>query len=51
MKARSPGLEKILDAYGAAKLAGLENIRLGNIGIFAKTDQDFVRLEEEIGKF
>ena len=51
MKVRSPYLQEMLDAYEAVNLAGLENIRLGNIGIFAKTDRDLVKLEKEIGKF
>lgn len=37
----SPNLEQMVSAYEAAKAAGLRNVRLGNIGIFVKTEEDF----------
>lgn len=40
----SPKLKQMMEAYYAAKDAGLKNIRLGNIGVFAKTERDYERL-------
>ncbi|MDI6806769.1 MAG: radical SAM protein [Candidatus Aenigmarchaeota archaeon] len=37
----SPNLEQMLEAYGAAKQAGLKNIRLGNIGRFIRSKEDY----------
>lgn len=36
----------MLEAYQSAKEAGLKNVRLGNIGIFARTDEEFRLLLE-----
>lgn len=37
---RSPTLEEMLDAYQSVKEVGLKNIRLGNIGVFVKTQKE-----------
>lgn len=42
----SPNLHQMIDAYSAAKESGLKNIRLGNIGIFVKTEEDFKTISE-----
>ena len=40
MDYRSPTVVEMVDAYEAAKATGLHNIRLGNVGLFAKTERD-----------
>jgi pyruvate-formate lyase-activating enzyme len=37
---RSPTAEEMVDAYQKAKSAGLKNIRLGNLGVFIRTEED-----------
>lgn len=37
----SPNLYQMLDAYRAAKDAGLKNVRLGNIGHFINSEKDY----------
>ncbi len=39
-----PTLEKMLSAYEAATAAGLKHVRLGNLGVFIKTEQDYEKL-------
>ena len=39
-----PTLEQMVSAYEAARAAGLRQVRLGNLGVFAKTEQDYQRL-------
>jgi len=46
---RSPELSEMIDAYLAVKSIGLKNVRLGNTGIFAKTDEEYHILEEMLG--
>ncbi|MHA2244529.1 MAG: radical SAM protein [Candidatus Hodarchaeales archaeon] len=36
---RSPTFDEMMTSYGVFKEEGLENLRLGNIGVFAKTDE------------
>ncbi len=36
MTVRSPTLEEMADAYDAAKRAGLQNVRMGNLGVVSK---------------
>ena len=38
---------QMLEAYQAVKEVGLKNVRLGNIGIFVKTDEDYEALLKE----
>jgi len=46
---RSATVEEMVGAYQRAKTAGLENIRLGNMAVFASTDADRAFLEANIG--
>ncbi len=46
--ARTPTVEDIVRAYENAKAAGLTSIRLGNLGVFAKTVEDYRYLEEYV---
>jgi ABC-type sugar transport system substrate-binding protein len=45
----APNTEMMLAAYAAARNAGLTNIRLGNIGIFARTEPELRRVYEATG--
>ncbi|MGQ9630552.1 MAG: radical SAM protein [bacterium] len=47
---RSPTLREMLRAHDRAKSAGLRNIRLGNIGIFAKTYEDYELVKAHTGR-
>ncbi len=47
---RSPTVSEMLAAHQAAARAGLRNIRLGNLGIFAKTAKDQERVLAAIGR-
>ncbi len=38
---RSPDLNEMLGAYKAVKETGLKNVRLGNIGIFVKNEEEY----------
>lgn len=40
----SPNLDQMLEAYKAARGAGLENVRLGNLGVFVKSDAEWEKL-------
>lgn len=40
----SPNLCQMLEAYHASKEAGLRNVKLGNIGIFVRTDEELETL-------
>ncbi len=42
--APSPDFQQMIEAYYAVKDAGLKNIKLGNIGMFAKTEIDYETL-------
>jgi molybdenum cofactor biosynthesis enzyme MoaA len=49
MKAhRSPTVEQMVAAYQKSKAAGLKNIRLGNLGVFLKTEDDQRYLMENV---
>jgi len=37
---RTPGFEEMMEAHAAAVEIGLKNVRLGNIGVFAKTQAE-----------
>jgi pyruvate-formate lyase-activating enzyme len=47
---RPATVEEMVRAYEAAKTAGLTAIRLGNLGVFAKTKEDFLFLEAHVDK-
>ena len=44
----SPTLRQMLDAYARVKDVGLRNVRLGNIGIFVKTEEDLELLQKAV---
>jgi pyruvate-formate lyase-activating enzyme len=46
---RSPKLFEMIDAYLTVNSAGLRNVRLGNTGIFAKSEEDHRILQETLG--
>jgi pyruvate-formate lyase-activating enzyme len=46
---RTPNLEEMLGAYEAARSAGLKHVRLGNTGVFARTEAELGRLLEVAG--
>jgi len=47
---RAPTVREMVEAYQAAKSVGLENVRLGNVGIFAKTERDQAYLMANVDK-
>ena len=47
--ARPPTVTEMISAYHSVKDAGIINIRIGNIGVFARTNQDLEQLERETG--
>jgi len=46
---RAPTTDEMIDAYTAAVGTGLKNVRLGNIGVFAKTPAEVQQLLEITG--
>ncbi|MHA1195971.1 MAG: hypothetical protein ACTSRH_04795 [Promethearchaeota archaeon] len=46
---RAPTLDEMIETYRVVKDIGLKNVRLGNMGIFIKNEQDRARLMEEVG--
>lgn len=46
---RAPKLQEMMDAYTAAVGAGLKNVRLGNIGVFARTKPEVERVLKATG--
>jgi pyruvate-formate lyase-activating enzyme len=45
----SPSFEQMVEAYTRVKETGLNQVRLGNIGIFARTEEEFVLLKNLLG--
>jgi pyruvate-formate lyase-activating enzyme len=45
---RSPTTKEMVAAYRKAKATGLQNIRLGNLGVFVKTEKDQQYLMENV---
>ncbi len=41
---RAPSLSEILGTYKSIKAIGLKNVRIGNIGVFAKTEEEMKKL-------
>ncbi|MEM2784337.1 MAG: radical SAM protein [Nitrososphaerota archaeon] len=41
-----PNFQQMIEAYYAAKDSGLKNIKLGNFGLFAKTEKDYETLNK-----
>ncbi len=48
-KYRSPTLEEMVEVFQAVKAAGLRNVRLGNTGIFAHTEDQIQTLRQKVG--
>ena len=46
----APNVVEMTAAYTAAKKTGLKNVRLGNLGMFCKTDADRRYLRENVNK-
>ncbi len=46
---RSPNVEETVGAFKAVKAEGLENVRLGNSGIFAQRKEELEVLLERVG--
>ena len=51
MDTRPPTVNEMISTYHSVKSAGLINVRIGNIGVFAAIDQDLELLERETGIF
>ena len=47
-KYRSPTVKEMISAYRKVKAAGLKNIRLGNLGVFIRTQADQTYLMENV---
>jgi pyruvate-formate lyase-activating enzyme len=48
-KYRSPILEEIIETYEIVKDVGIKHIQIGNIGVFAKTDEQVKKLIKTVG--
>ena len=46
---KSPKVSEMVEAYHAVKASGLRNVRLGNTGVFASSEQDYDLLKEKVG--
>ncbi|MFX0140620.1 MAG: radical SAM protein, partial [Candidatus Hodarchaeota archaeon] len=46
---RSPYLDEILETYKVVKDCGLKQIQIGNIGVFAKNDEEIKKLIKTVG--
>ncbi|MHC5039663.1 MAG: hypothetical protein ACYTHM_20355 [Planctomycetota bacterium] len=44
---RSPTVDEMLSAFRSARRAGLSNVRLGNLGVFARRREDRERVRRE----
>lgn len=49
-EARPPTLEEMIQSAQAMQQQGLTNLRLGNIGVFAKTQQDYEALTSQLDR-
>jgi len=47
---RPPTLQEMLDAYLKVRSAGLKTVKLGNVGVFAKTNSDMELLYSVVGE-
>jgi pyruvate formate lyase activating enzyme len=45
----SPTLTQMLEAYQVAREEGLQNVKLGNCGRFARTSEEWETLQTEVG--
>jgi hypothetical protein len=39
----------MVEAYLEVKAIGLRNVRLGNLSVFASSDEDYISLKEKVG--
>ncbi len=46
---RRPLVQEMIEAYTLARHGGLENVRLGNLGVFVKTQEDVDLITAELG--
>ena len=46
---KSPKAREMVEAYLAVKATGLRNVRLGNIGVFTSSEEDYYLLKENVG--
>jgi pyruvate formate lyase activating enzyme len=46
----SPDMWQMIDAYNAAKDAGLRKIKLGNVHLFVNTREEYEILEKFVGR-
>jgi len=46
---KSPKVSEMIDAYRGVKDVGLRNVRLGNTGIFASSEEDYHLLKGKLG--
>ena len=49
MDYRHPTAQEMVEAFLEVKATGLENVRLGNTGVFVKGDEDYRLLEGKVG--
>jgi hypothetical protein len=47
---RTPTVEEMVRAYQNAKNAGLTRVRLGNLGVFAKAEEDYRFMETRVDR-
>jgi pyruvate-formate lyase-activating enzyme len=45
---RGPSVKEMVDAYQQVKATGLKNVRLGNLGIFVRTESDQTYLIDHV---
>ena len=45
---RSPTVNEMVAAYRRVKATGLKNIRLGNLGVFVRTEAEHIFLRENV---
>jgi pyruvate-formate lyase-activating enzyme len=46
---KSPKVSEMIEAYMEVKAVGLRNVRVGNTGIFASSEQDYDLLKKKVG--
>jgi pyruvate formate lyase activating enzyme len=46
---KSPKASEIVEAYHAVRAIGLRNVKLGNTGVFASTEEDHLLLKNRVG--
>jgi pyruvate formate lyase activating enzyme len=48
LRYRAPDTSEMISAYHGAKAAGLRNVRLGNLGVFVRTEEDLDLLTRNV---